>query len=107
MNEPKKLTGAQYWEWRTIIAEMEIEQEKARGAELQDKVLQREAEIASAKVNLFRLSGKEAIRKKVEEAKLEYEKFKKSLEEIHGVSLNNKVIDDVTFEIRDLPKDTK
>lgn len=101
------LSPAQYWEWRTTIAEAETAKEKFKAAQLEYKLLQKEAENLSIRTQLFLRSRMEATKAEVGKTAAEYERFKKVLEENLGQSLNNKLIDDVTFEIRDLPDNTQ
>lgn len=99
------LSPAQYWEWRTTIAEVETAKEKFKTSQLEYKLLQKEAENLSIRTQLFLRTRMEAVKAEVGKTTAEYERFKKVLEEDLGQSLNNKLIDDVTFEIRDLPDD--
>jgi hypothetical protein len=100
------LSPAQYWEWRTTIMELEIAKEKTKSAQLEYKLLQKDAENLSIRTQLFLRTRMEAVKDEAGKAKAEYERFKQVLEEDLGQSLNNKVIDDVTFEVRELPDET-
>lgn len=100
------LSPAQYWEWRTTIAEMEIAKEKHKTAQAEFKLLQKEAENLSVRTQLFLRSRMEATKTEVQNASAEYVRFKEVLEKDLGQSLNKKLIDDVTFEIRELPDET-
>lgn len=100
------LSPAQYWEWRTTISEAEIAKEKFKSTQLEYKLLQKEAENLSIRTQLFLRIRMEAVKAEVGKTAAEYERFKKVLEEDLGQSLNNKLIDDVSFEIRDLPDET-
>lgn len=100
-----KLTPAEYWEWRTTIADLEIAKEKMSKLVLELKLLQKEAEILNARQQLFQLTKLAAARENVKYAQHEYDRFKGELEKVVG-SLNDKMIDEFTFEIKDLPEQT-
>jgi hypothetical protein len=97
------LTAAQYWEWRTTISEMNVAQEKFKTSQLEVKLLQKEAENLAVRTQLLISSRVRDAKEAFEASRVEYERFKKFLEEATGTSLNNKVIDDITFEIKDIP----
>lgn len=101
------LSPAQYWEWRTTIAEMEIAKEKHKTAHAEFKLLQKEAENLSIRTQLFIRTRMEAAKAEVQTTSTEYARFKEVLEKDLGQSLNKKLIDDVTFEIRELPDETQ
>lgn len=100
--EKVKLSPEQYWEWRTTIAEMQTAEKelKLKGAQYEGQ--QKDLEIVRLKSALFRhtmMSADAAFKQHQEE----YKRFKAELEDSLGVSLDNKVIDEVTFEIKELP----
>lgn len=103
----EQLTPSEYWEWRTTIAEMEVARLKQRCVELELKFLQKDAELGAAKIEIFKRTRLETARLKLEDSRSEYNKFKENLEKIVGQSLNDKMIDDVTFEIKPLPNEPK
>lgn len=107
MEEVKtKLTAAQYWEWRTTLTELQVAREKHRISELEHKLLQKEAENLGIRTQLFIRTRMESSKQALGTTLAEYERFKGALEQCLGLSLNNKVIDDVTFEIKELPEQT-
>jgi len=97
----KKLTKAQYWEWRCTIEEMKTA-ELNKGREiLSIKLMEKDLELQQLKLmNQKRNLGK--VTNAVVDAKKEYERFKEMLEEKLKISLKDKSIDPVTFEIHDL-----
>lgn len=101
------LSAAQYWEWRTTIAELDSAKHKLIRCELEHKFLGKEAEMLLLRAQLFSKTQFELARNTVHAAHAEYERFKKVLEESVGISLSGKVIDDVTFEIKTLPENEK
>lgn len=100
----KKLTAAQYWEWRTTISEMEIARQKALLADANLKLLHKEAEMLAVRSQLFVRTSHNDARLAYEAAQAEYQRFKKVLEDSLGMSLSNKIIDEVTFEVKDPPE---
>jgi hypothetical protein len=97
------LSPAEYWEWRTTIAELEVRKQKLLCSELQHKVMTKEAETHVVRQQLFLRTRMEAAKTALLEAQSEYERYKGVLEKSLGQSLSNKVIDDITFEIREMP----
>lgn len=98
------LTGAQYWEWRTTITEMQLAEEKKKNCLLMLKLLSKDTEIMAKQGQIYQLTSVKDAEANHSESKAEYERTKERIEKALGYSLNGKVIDDVTFEIRDLPK---
>lgn len=100
------LTAAEYWEWRNACTQVWNSNNKASLAEEQAKVLQLNAELAQMRLKLHLATSVKDARAQALECSQEYQKIKDVLEDKLGVSLNNKTIDDVTFEIMDAPKDS-
>jgi hypothetical protein len=97
------LTAAEYWEWRTTIADLEIAKEKLLKTSLEYKLLQRDAEILHVRQQLFLSKNVETAKGVHKNAQTEYERFKAYLEKELGQTLSNKLIDEITYEVRDLP----
>ncbi len=97
------LSPVEYWEWRTTIQELETEKQRFLNAELLFKLMQKESEIHAVRQQLFQRTRMDAAKAALQGAHSEYERFKGVLEKSLGQSLNNKVIDDITFEIREVP----
>lgn len=100
-----KLTPEEYWEWRTTIAEMQNAEAEHRVNTLKAALMAKDIEISQLKLNSF----KAVIRSSEENKKAhdsEYKRFKGKLEERLGISLDNKVIDDLTFEVREIDNGT-
>lgn len=102
-NTGLKLTPAEYWEWRTTIAEIRIMEARCKCSELEFKLLCKEAEILSVRTQLYKRTQIEAAKEKLDAATAEYVRIKEALEVRLGTSLNGKVIDEVTFEVKVLP----
>lgn len=99
----KNLSAGEYWEWRTTISEMDVAKSNLKNAELEVKLLQRDTEIKSLQTKLHSVVFLGKAKEEMQKAITEYNRFKGVLEERHGVSLNNKMIDDVTYEIKEIP----
>lgn len=94
-----KLTAAEYWEWRTTIADRDNAKLNYTNKTLQLQVL----EMKSA---LHRASNVVHAQNKLASAEAEYQRYKKVLEDRLGLSLDGKIIDDMNdFEVRDLPQE--
>lgn len=98
------LKPEEYWEWRTTITELHLAQEQDKSFILEHKYLQKEAEMKAMQAQLFMRSRLQPTRDRLEGAKKEYERFKKVLEDRLGFSFDGKVIDEVTYELKDLPQ---
>jgi len=96
------LSPVQYWEWRCTISDMHLAKKEQEKAVLELKLLQKEAELHAVRQSLFQNSRMETANQNVKSSVTEYERFKKQLEEAIGQSLSGKLIDDMTFEIKDL-----
>ena len=102
-----KLSDALYWEWRTTIEELESSRLRVKISEHQKQVMSRDLEIFSLKstilkYNLNKASGEVASAKKtVESYEAEYEKMKEKIEKELDITLENKVIDPFTYEVKD------
>lgn len=98
--EVKKMTPAQYWEWRCTIEELKSSELNFKRVMLERQIKELEIELRKKELILFKevvinaSSDKEKIKK-------DYESFKTKLEEQLGCSLSNCVIDDITYEIKD------
>lgn len=100
------LTPAEYWEWRTTIAELNCEKQNYYKTEMEFKLLQKDAEIHAVRMQLFQRTRMDAAKDALRNMQTEYERFTGVLEKSLGQSLKNKVIDDVTFEVKELPDET-
>lgn len=98
------LTPEEYWEWRTTIAEMVSAQNEYLKTKLELVIMEKDAELLRARAQVFALSKVEKAKTKFDSGREEYSRFKTSLEEKIGQSLNDKIINDVNFEISEAPK---
>lgn len=92
---------ALYWEWRATIEELNTARVEEKMHMLESKLKQTEIERQKLLLKLFsqQQSSKSNKRKKAED---ECKRMKERLEEQIGFSLQDCVIDDVTFEVRKL-----
>lgn len=99
-SEHPKLTYEQYWEWRTTIAELEIAKKSQEIANLTLTSAKKDAEIAALKAQVYSLSQIKNAETALKSAQDEYTNTKNRLEAILNVSLNDKIIDATTLEVR-------
>lgn len=102
-NETPKLTAAEYWEWRTTIAEMQKADVVLQKTLAEAQVLRKDAEIVAMKNQLFHKNQVQTAKDSLTNFKQEYDNMKKRLEDRLGFSLNGKMIDEFSFEVLDLP----
>lgn len=97
----KFLTAAQYWEWRTTLEEMKVRKLHLEVLGLKRDLMEKEIENRKMKLtSLKRSINQHAVNGQQERE--QYEEFLKRLEKEVGTSVKGKVIDEITFEIRDL-----
>ena len=95
------LKPEEYWEWRTCIVEMQLEEEKLKTMRYALENKNKETEICKLNAALYsRVLEKQAAT--IEDVKKEYKKYKEKLEKNLGFSLENKVISDLDFSIKDI-----
>ena len=97
------LSPAQYWEWRTTVTELHLAQKDLEKTQAELKILHKETELCAIRAQLFQSIRMEATKHGLTAAQKEYERYTKVLEDSLGLSLKNKIIDDITYEIRDVP----
>lgn len=100
----KRLTSAQYWEWRCSIEEMKSAKLNEKRIHLEKEIMNKEIENKKLRLALFK-ETLGAARNSVANAELEYGKFKERLELELDVDLNNCIIDEVTYELKKLESD--
>ena len=100
----KFLDPAQYWEWRFYLSE---KLRADRMYEIEKLKLQRKTdEIQIAKLNMaiFQLTQVNNAKSAARQMESAYNVKKEALEQSVGMLLDECAIDDVTFEVRKLPK---
>jgi len=102
--EYPRLSAEKYWEWRTTIAELETAKKAFEVAQLQLAAAKKDAEALALKAQIFSLSQLKSSELSLKEAEQEYANTKNQLEALLGISLNGKMIDAHTFEVKDAPK---
>ena len=100
MTDEKHLTAGEYFEWRLRIEEMS--HAKTRLGIISEKLKTEEIRHAYDKLRL--LTQKNTDQNSYSGAISTYESFRDTLGNKYGVEFKNKMIDDTTFEIRDLPE---
>lgn len=97
----KKLTAAQYWEWRTTIEELKSAKLSDEVTKLKRDAMEREIENKKLRLALF----KDVLRASAHQskkAKDEYDRYKKVLEGELEMALDGCVISDVDFSVQKL-----
>jgi len=99
------LSAEQYYRWRLSIEELWHAEKKVQINELRLKLMEKGAELEVAKAALGRATNLQQANQAVAESKQRYNDLKRELETALGVSLDNKAIDEITFEIKEIPRD--
>lgn len=94
-----KLKPANYWEWRTLIAEMQNANLELKAKEHLLALMEKDLELYRLKTAMFK-RDMESSKERVVQTKNDYEEYKKKLETKIKHSLNNCVIDDISHEVR-------
>lgn len=101
VEESKRLSPAQYWEWRCTTEELKFAKLNEKRIHLEREIMNKEIENRKLRLALFKESVR-AARRSVELAEAEYEKFTQSLEEELDMTFKDCVIDEYTYEIKSL-----
>lgn len=99
--ENPRLTPEQYWEWRTTIAELEAAKKSHEVMQLQLASAKKDIEILTLKSQVFSQTQLKNYENAVKDAEKEYDAMKYRLEALLSISLNDKLIDAHTFEVKD------
>jgi hypothetical protein len=97
------LSPSQYWEWRCICTELWLANNKVKVTELEAQLLKKDVEIANMRHDLY-LAKVQSAKEDALNASKTYRKIKDVLEGHLGTSLNDKIIDHVTYEVKEAPK---
>lgn len=100
-----KIKADQYWEWRTTVEEMDHSETKLKLIRMTHALMEKEIENQRLKSAMY----KAQIKTQEEQhalAKKNYQELKLRIEKKIGQSLNNCVIDDVTFEVKSLDENS-
>ena len=98
----KRLTGEQFWQWKYYISEMFKAKKEKDLADAQLIAMRKDIEIANLKAKLFELTQCENSRAKIDDTTKAYNDYKNELEIVHKISLSGKIVDEVTYEIKEL-----
>lgn len=93
-----------YWEWRTTVVEMQLEQSLHELQIHKLALMEKDLEIGRLRIGIYKQTL-EVSKAKADSARKEYDRFKKLLEEKLGSSLNDCVIDDISYEVKKLSKE--
>lgn len=93
------LTPAEYWEWRTSVTELQKADFELKYKQCLLAMMEKDADIARLRMAIYK-QELVSFTDKVSSVKSDYDSYKKKLEDKLGYSLNNCVIDDVTFEVK-------
>lgn len=96
-----KLTETQYLKWKISIQQMWLEESKLKETTLKSSLMEKEIEVLRLKHNLYRETIR-AQQDKVKDSKVHYNDLKQEIEKELDISLNDCVIDEVTYEITEL-----
>jgi hypothetical protein len=91
-----------YWEWRTSVEELQHEELKLNYSKLQLAMMEKDIEIGKLKSVLYRGQAVKNAQDRYDSVKKGYEIFRQELEKELGVDLKNKVIDEFTYEVKDI-----
>lgn len=97
--ETKKLTPAQYWEWRFKAEQIKLSHLNEKRVNLEQEIMNKDIETKKLKLALFRETVK-ASRRSTENNKKEFEETKQRIEKELGISLENCAIDPYTLEVK-------
>jgi uncharacterized protein YjaG (DUF416 family) len=99
----KKLNELQYYKWRLSIEKMQHAETKKKLSE--NKLRQKELEVQNLtlRTNIFR-GVVSQMEEEISVFRREYDTIKEEIEKELGVSLNEKIIDEITFEVKELPE---
>lgn len=105
MEKLPRVKPEMYWEWRTTIEEMDHAKTKFNLCKANAELLRRETENAALRHQLHLKTKIVESESLVDAAKKEYDNMKCKIEKDLGFSLENKMIDDLTYEVKDIPKE--
>ena len=98
----KALTAAEYWEWRCAISDMSIAKKELEIGQMRYNEFKKDIELLSLRAKVYELTQMETLKANAKQASEAYEENKKMLETVHNTSLSGKIIDEVTYEIKEL-----
>lgn len=97
-----RLSPRDYWEWRTTLTEVELEKAKHSLVEQRFLAMQKDIEMAQVKRQLFFSSVLQQQKEDLGRVEKGAEDWRIALEARIGISLKGCIIDDVTFEVKQL-----
>lgn len=103
----KSLTGEEYWKWLYYISEMKKAEMNIKVAGLEAQVLKKDTDLSVMKLQIHQLKNIKNAQLKLDDAKKDYQDFKTQIETRLGISLNNKMVDEFTYEVLDIPENSE
>jgi len=97
----KSLSPAEYWEWRCTLEEIKVAQMEQEKVRLEAECLAREVDLARLKLTLKQQKISQQ-KEEVEKLRKGYDDFREKLEKSLGTTLENKVIDPYTYEVKEI-----
>ena len=94
-----QLTEKQYFAWKNKLLELQVVEKNAKIVDLQFALMEKDIEVAKLKSLIF----KENVRNRhsdVQTQKREYTEFKQELSKEVDFSLENVIIDEITYEVK-------
>lgn len=92
------LDGAEYWEWRTSIEEMEHAKTRVELAHARYKVLELSQQIGAIQLNQFKTTVSNSLSAQAD-SKTSYDAHVKKIEEKYGIELKGCIIGDIDYEV--------
>ena len=102
--DDSKLTPEEYWEWMSSINLMGKRKAEIGQAEAESKAIGLEVQLKTLELKLHSKTRLEGVRNGLQDSIKGYEEIKSRIENRLGFSLNNKIIDEVTLEVKSAPE---
>lgn len=100
------MTPAQFWEWRESVEELMHSKTKAELMVCKHRLMEKTIEVEALRTSIFKQTVKAHQDASLEAGK-RYDTLRAKLETDLGFTLTDKVIDELTFEVRNAPKTEK
>lgn len=100
-SEGPQVPPVMYWQWRTTIEEVKVAKLDRRRVELEKQTMLQDIEIKQLRLKLFQKVIEKA-EQEVISVDAEYKRMREEVEKAVGMSLEDCVISDVTFEVKKL-----
>lgn len=101
-----KLSKEQYWEWKYLVADSFLANEKIKAKSAHYSLLEKDLEIQKLRCEMYK-SVIRAEQDKLQLVKENLETFYNRVEKENGFNMRNSVIDEYSLEVKILPEDIK